>query len=337
MFKSYEHFKKATKTVFDKFKADRNLKLSEFRNLFVEQTQHHNIQTYAASFDNKSNSEKELIQSAQINTVSVIIIENKKILTKVDFIDNEVGVASAHAFYIAHAKQYAFENFPDPEFTLRIAEQDSYGIDKGFLELSRSRTMQIVYSTEYGLKDTDEHKNSEMNEWRILALDANNLPPLPPYKMSPLESHKRITVIKIKEQDIPKAKILFPSKISRDPNTRITDNKNNSQYLHIEKHVNNNTNKTISETIEYVISSFKGKKINKTHHKNSVIDAIRKSILFYLPSSRELINSIDNTELLLAINAYAEKFANEFDNKTELELSTRVWTQLSLDCDLLLF
>lgn len=326
MFKSYDHFKKATKIVFDTFKSNRNLKLSEFRNLFVEQTQHNNIQTYAASFDNKSHSEYEFIQSAQVKIVSAIIIENNKILTKVDFIDNEIGLASARAFFIAHARQYAFENSPNPEFTLKIAEYNSYGIDEGFLELSRNRTMQIIYSTEYGLKDTDEHKYSEMNEWRILALDANNLPPLP--------SQKRISIKELASQDIPDAEILFPSKISRDPNAIITDNKNNSRYLHIEQHVNdNNTDKPISERIENALSGFKGKKLNKTSPENlslDIINAIRKSILFYLPSSRELINSIDNIDLLLAIKTYTERFANEFENKTELELFTRVWSQLRL-------
>lgn len=340
MFKSYDHFKKTTKIVFDTFKSNRNLKLSEFRNLFVEQTQHNNIQTYAASFDNKSHSKCESIQSAQVKTVSVIIIENNKILTKVDFIDNEIGLASARAFFIAHAKQYAFENSPNPEFTLKIAEYNSYGIDEGFLELSRNRTMQIIYSTEYGLKDTDEHKYSEMNEWRILALDANNLPPLP--------SQKRINIKELASQDISDAEILFPSKISRDFIEKSLDfsvndnkiifgspknfnsvgesiNKNNSRFqeLHIEKSLHKNeVVKTEQKKSEpHPLSTFKGKKLN------TLADREKKKILFYLPSEADLINSIDNFELLFAISSFINEFVTKFNDLSEEELSKMVWSK----------
>lgn len=335
MFKSYDHFKKATKIVFDTFKSNRNLKLSEFRNLFVEQTQHNNIQTYAASFDNKSHSKCESIQSAQVKTVSVIIIENNKILTKVDFIDNEVGRASAHAFFIAHAKQYAFENSPNPELTLKIAEYNSYGIDEGFLELSRNRTMQIIYSTDYGLKDTEQHKYSEMNEWNILALDSNNLPLLP--------SQKRISIKELASQDIPDAEILFPSKISRDFIEKSLDfsvnnnkivfgspktfnsvgksiNKNNSRFqeLHIEKSLHENE---VMKTDQNSLSAVKGKKLN------TLVDSEKKKILFYLPSEADLINSIDNFELLFAISSFINDFVTKFNDLSEEELSKMVWSK----------
>lgn len=275
MFKSYDHFKKATKNVFDKFKANRNIKLSEFRNDILAQTEYNNIHSYANHFVNdiaQANS-----TSAEIKTISVIIVKDQLIETKVDFIDNEIGLSSAHSFFIAHVKQYVFKNHKTPDIDIKIYEEDFYYIDEGIFELSENHSIQIVRSTGYDLQDTEENKYSEIKTWNSLAFNCSNLSPI-------IDSRSLFNETK-------ECKAL-------EKTQSIT--------------VNDDFKPIKTDSLVFEIQlPFKGEKSNTAEDYKISVEKIKLEITSNVPELKYYLSSVNNLEQLKTLNNYIMTFKKD--------------------------
>jgi len=129
MFKTYEHFKKATKTVFDEFRKNRNLKLSDFRNIILNQTEHQNIQSYSSSFSNE-----EKISSSEIT--SILEIKNGIVTSKSDFPSEQKE--TAQFFFETLLTQHIFDKL--------VNEESLTTFSKGYFHTNDGRTVQIISS-----------------------------------------------------------------------------------------------------------------------------------------------------------------------------------------------
>lgn len=129
MFKTYEHFKKATKTVFDEFRKKRNIKLSDFRNLILNQTEYKNIQSYSSSFSNE-----EKISVSEIT--SILEIKDGIVTSKKDFPSEQK--ATAQFFFETLLTQYIFDKL--------VNEESLTTFSKGYFHTNDGRTVQIISS-----------------------------------------------------------------------------------------------------------------------------------------------------------------------------------------------
>ena len=115
MFNNFDHFKKATLSLFESSKAQK-LNLSQFREKFVTLLGFENLSALKASFE-KDNTEL-------FNVVSVIYYVNDSINYKKDFIDNEEGNKKAEKLFADEIRNLA-----------NVSEEDiEYHIEDGYFE-----------------------------------------------------------------------------------------------------------------------------------------------------------------------------------------------------------
>ncbi len=98
MFKNYEHFKKATKELFEQSKSQK-LNLSQFREAFSKSLGFTNQSSL------KSNFEKEQNTLEVFNIVSVICYCNETISWKKDFLDTPEGNKAAEKLFTEALKE----------------------------------------------------------------------------------------------------------------------------------------------------------------------------------------------------------------------------------------
>lgn len=98
MFNNFDHFKKATLSLFESSKSQK-LNLSQFREKFVTLLGFENLSALKASFE-KENTEL-------FNVVSVIYYVNDTINYKKDFIDNAEGNKKAEELFAEEIRELA--------------------------------------------------------------------------------------------------------------------------------------------------------------------------------------------------------------------------------------
>lgn len=139
MFTNFEHFKKATQEVFRQFKAQPNLKLSEFRQSLTIQAGFNNLESYKASLDTTQNK-----NNARIQVVSVIVQDGENIIEKEDFIDNAEGNQQAEVIFCEKIRHYHVKKgirIPDDE-----AAYFEASLDDGYTEIGTAFNHQFMIS-----------------------------------------------------------------------------------------------------------------------------------------------------------------------------------------------
>lgn len=102
MFKSYEHFKKATQSLFVEIQNNKINKLSELRNLIAEKSGFSNLQSLKAEFENL----KE-------EATSVICVKNGFVIEKVDILGTDLdSLAKAQQVFFDMIEQHS-SNFDE--------------------------------------------------------------------------------------------------------------------------------------------------------------------------------------------------------------------------------
>lgn len=140
MFTNFEHFKKATQEVFRQFKAQPNLKLSEFRQSLAIQAGFNNLESYKASLDTTWNKQNNV----RIQVVSVIVQDGENIIEKEDFIDNAEGNQQAEVIFcekICHFHEQKGIRMPDDKAGYLEAS-----LDDGYTEIGLA-TISIMHTT----------------------------------------------------------------------------------------------------------------------------------------------------------------------------------------------
>lgn len=141
MFKSFEHFKKATHSLLDAFHSNPKIKLVELRTSLAKSAGFSSLQALSKSFENVDN----VSQSAeQVFTVSFIHMRNGKVYNKVDFIDDEKGRKSVELLFLSSIK-IDFNTTLGQEESDRIFNADEL-LENAFFELSDGYSVQIFYS-----------------------------------------------------------------------------------------------------------------------------------------------------------------------------------------------
>lgn len=113
MFKSYEHFKKATQSLFVEIQNNKINKLSDLRNSIVKKSGFFNIQSFKNTFDNIANNNQEL------SLVSVICTKNGFVIEKVDIFGSDLNsLAKAQDVLFSIIAQHAsnFDEYTTSDF-----------------------------------------------------------------------------------------------------------------------------------------------------------------------------------------------------------------------------
>lgn len=117
MFKSYEHFKKATHSLFVEIQNNKINKLSELRNSIVEKSGFLNIQSFKNTFDNIDDKNQE--------SISVICTKNGFVVEKVDIAGSDLNsLAKAQNIFFSMIEQHAsnFDEYTTSDFEVLIEQ-----------------------------------------------------------------------------------------------------------------------------------------------------------------------------------------------------------------------
>lgn len=105
MFKSYEHFKKTTQSLFVEIQNNKINKLSDLRNSIVEKAGFLNIQSFKNTFNNISDNNQE--------SVSVICVKDGFVIEKVDILGTGLdSLSQAQKVFFDMLEQYS-SNFDE--------------------------------------------------------------------------------------------------------------------------------------------------------------------------------------------------------------------------------
>lgn len=136
MFKSYDHFKKATQELFKEVQNSKIKKLSDLRNSLAEKAGYSSSQAVAYAL-----SDKAVSNSRKLSIVSVIYIDSDGMVAeKFDYLDTPANNEIAEGTFVVLAQQYV-SNFD--EYSTDDIEA---ALEDGYLGFGQS-SLQIVHST----------------------------------------------------------------------------------------------------------------------------------------------------------------------------------------------